>query len=113
MTQIAVSTAYIWSVVIMVVCFFLALIFSNQVQYTAKNSGTSTRKIIFWVFAALTLIIPLCVNMWIASDITVPAIKGQYTYHTIWAAGIVFVVYVLAGFAVSKLFPTKKVGTWF
>ena len=113
MDQVSMTTAWMWSIVVMVVCFLVALVIANAVLFKPNDPGTSTRRIWFWIFGVLSVVIGFIVNYIIADGIDVPSAQSDYHMHSGISAGVCFVVYVIVGFAVSKLFPNSKVGTWF
>lgn len=113
MEQVSITSAYMWSIVIMVVAFFITVIISNLIKYKPSDSGTTTRRIWFWVLCVAASLVGFVINYIIGKTITVPSIQGNYLMHAGIAAGVCVVVYILIGIVVSKLFPNSKVGTWF
>ncbi len=113
METASVTTAYTWAIVTLIVFFLIAILSANMVPYKPNNPGTSTRRVYFWVICVLSVVVGFFVNFGIASGIEVPTIKSDYMLHSSIAAGISFVVFIILGFAISKMFPNKKVGTWF
>lgn len=113
MNQVSITSAYMWALVSMAICFFIAVIVANAVLYKPGNPGTTTRRIWFWVFCIASGIVGYLINYIIGSNIAVPTIQSNYLMHSGIAAGISVVLYIVVGFLVSKLFPNKKVGTWF
>lgn len=113
MNQVSISSAYMWALIIMVVFFLIALVIANMIVYKPKDPGTTTRRIWFWVLCIASVVGGYVVNMIISAKIGVPTIKSAYDLHSAIAAGVALVVYILAGFCISKMFPKSKVGTWF
>lgn len=113
MDQVSITSAYMWALVSMAVCFFIAVIIANAVLYKPGNPGTATRRIWFWVFCIVSCIVGYLINYVVGSNIDVPSTQSKYLMHSGIAAGISCVLYIGVGFLVSKLFPNKKVGTWF
>lgn len=113
MDQVSLTTAYMWALIVMVVCFFIATVISNMILFKPNNPGTTTRRIWFWVLCVLSAIIGFVINYFIGNSISVPSVQSNFYMHAGIAAGVSFVVYVLLGFIISKIFPNSKVGTWF
>ncbi|MDE6235311.1 MAG: hypothetical protein K2M56_06140 [Muribaculaceae bacterium] len=111
--QASISTAYMWSFIIMVVFFAIAVVVANMVVFKPRDPGTTTRRVWFWVLCVATGVVAFIVNSTIAAGITVPTIKDSYILHSVIAAVVAVVVYIILGFSISKMFPGKKVGTWF
>lgn len=113
MDQVSMTSAYMWAIVIMVVFFLIAVIIANMVLFKPNNSGTTTRRIWFWILCVANGIVGFLINFAIGRNINVPAIKSDYLMHAGIAAGICVLGFILVGFIVSKMFPNSKVGTWF
>lgn len=106
-------TAWMWSIGVMVLLFIINLIIANAVMYRPHDPGTTTRRLWFWLLAALSLIISFGINYAIADGIKVHYNYVSYLRHAGISALVVFVFYVGLGFVLSKLFPNSKIGTWF
>lgn len=113
MDQASMTSAYIWAIVIAVVFFAAATIFSNMVLYKPNNPGTTKKRIIFWCFCIATPVVGFLINFIIGNKITVPNIQSKYLTNAGIAAGICFVAFFVIGFIVSKIFSKSKIGTWF
>lgn len=113
MDQASMTSAYLWALVIMVAFFLLAVIISNLILFKPNNSGTTTRRIWFWILCVATGVVGFIINFIIGKGITVPIIQSDYFKHAGIAAGVSVVIYILVGIGISKWFPNSKVGTWF
>lgn len=113
MDQVSMSSAYMWAAVTMVVFFLTAVLSANLIIFKPNDPGTTARRIWFWIFFALTLVVSFLINYIISEGIDVPSIKSDYLMHSGIATGVAIVIYVILGFAVSKIFKNSKVGTWF
>jgi hypothetical protein len=113
MEQVSITSAYMWAIVVMVVFFLIAVTISNLILFKPNDTGTTTRRIWFWVFCALTGVVGFIINYFIGKGIQVPSAQSEYFMHSGIAAGICVLLYIIVGFVVSKLFPNSKVGTWF
>lgn len=113
MDQVSVTSAYMWALIVMVVCLLLATLISNMILYKPNNPGTTAKRIWFWGLCVASAAIGFIINYFIGSGITVPSVQSSFYMHAGIAAGVSFVVYILLGFIISKMFPNSKVGTWF
>lgn len=113
MNQVSMSSAYVWALILGVVCFLLAVIIANLILFKPNNPGTGARRMWFWILGVASVVIGLIINFIKADGITVPSIQSDYQMHSAIAAGVCFALYVLIGLIVSKLAPNSKVGTWF
>ena len=114
MEQVSILSAYMWSCVVMVVFFLLAVLVANMILFKPGNTGVTQRRVWFWVFGALSFVIGFCINYFIIRpDITIPNLRSSYTTHSCIAAAISLLVYIILGFILSKIFNKSKIGTWF
>lgn len=113
METASVTSAYTWALITMILFFLIAILSANMVPYKPNDPGTSKRRVCFWILCVLSVVVGFFINFAISSGIGVPTIKSSYMLHTSIAAGISLVLFIILGFAISKMFPTKKVGTWF
>ena len=113
MDQVSVTTAYMWALIVMVVCFLIATVIANMILFKPNDPGTTARRIWFWVLCVASAIVGFIINYFIGSGITVPSVQSSFYMHAGIAAGVSMIVYIVLGFVISKLFPNSKVGTWF
>jgi len=113
MDQISISSAYMWAIIVMAVFFLLAVLVANMILYKPNNPGTTQRRVWFWVFCVASAVIGFVINYFIGHNIDVPSLQSSYYMHSAIAAGVGIVIYVIAGFALSKIFSSSKIGTWF
>ena len=113
MDQVSITSAYMWALISMVVCFLMATFIANLILFKPNNPGTTQRRIWFWVLCVASGVIGFIINFFIGQNISVPSIQSSYFMHAGIAAGVSVVLYIIAGFFVSKMFPNSKVGTWF
>ncbi len=113
MEQVSITSAYMWALIIMVACFVLAVVISNLILFKPNDPGTTARRVWFWGLCVATGVISFLVNYHTASGIEVPTDQSSFLKHAGIATGVSVVLYIIVGFAVSKLFPNTKVGTWF
>ena len=120
MVGIPVSTAYLWTAVVAVVFFLVAVLAANMILYKPNNPGTTARRIWFWILAVLTPIVGFIVNYIYlgvvknsGETIVTAASESKFMLHSCIAAGVFFVAFIALGFVLSKAFKKTKVGTWF
>lgn len=113
MDQVSITSAYMWAIVVMAVAFLLAVVISNLILFKPNDPGTVKRRVWFWTLCVGACVVGFLINYFIGQKITVPSIQSNYYMHAGIAVGVCFVVYIVVGFVVSKLFPDSKVGTWF
>ncbi len=113
MDQVSILSAYLWAFVTMVIFFLIAVCIANAILFRPNNPGTTARKLWFWILCVMSGVIGFLINYYIGSSVTVPSIKASYYTNAGIAAGVSIVFFILIGFAVSKMFPNSKVGTWF
>lgn len=109
-------SAYVISLIVAIAAMLIAIVASNNVAYDpGVNSGdATTRRIWFWIMGVLTPIIS-----WVICFFLVYGAARGKTHKTAAmqatciAAAVSFVLYVLVGWILSKVFNNKKIGTWF
>lgn len=109
-------SAYIIAVVIALVFLLIAAVISNLIQYEGgsypKDKGK--RKMWFWIFAILCpVVIFLYGFLLVRADINVPSLRDKYTTALSIGTGVAFLLYIIFGFVLSKIFRTGKLGNWF
>lgn len=113
MEQISITSAYMWALVIMVVFFLTAVIIANLILFKPNNTGTTNRRIWFWILCVSTGVVGFVINYFIGQKIDVPTLQSNFYMHAGIATVVSMAIYIIAGFVVSKIFPNSKVGTWF
>lgn len=100
--------------VTMVAILLLAILLANLVNVRPDMSDSKTRKIQFWLLSFCSLFIGLILNYIIYyRDLLIPSQKKDYLLHMLVAGAVSYVVYILLGFILSKIFKSSKLGTWF
>ena len=107
-------STYILSVIFAAVVLLLAALISNMIQFEGGSNpkDPGKRKMWFWIFAVLNPVIFYI----IAAFVMVPSNKKQsveWNDSLPIAVGIGFVVYIVLGFVLSKVFKNGKLGNWF
>ncbi len=114
MKNVSMILPYIIGGITFFVCFLLALYSAGKINYKSDHSDKKTRRIWFWVLAVLTPVLTflICYFGW-ATNIQVPSKADEFTNHTCYSTAAFFVLFIILGFIISKIFKTKKVQSWF
>lgn len=109
--------SYIIAVIAAGLFILIAALVSNAIKFEggANPQDPKKRKIWFWIFAILT---PVVFFLLCAFVLAPKADDDQMVYDDYMkalpiAAGVSFVVYVVLGLVLSKMFKTGKLGNWF
>jgi hypothetical protein len=113
MEQVSVTSAYMWSFVVMIILLLFAILMANMILFKPGNTGVTKRRIWFWIPFLFTGVIGFLINYVISTGIKVPSLQASYQMHSAIAAISSMVVYVVIGFVLSKSFSNSKIGTWF
>ena len=111
--EVSVVVAYMVSFVTLIVLFLANVLIANLINYKSDHSDESSRKIWFWVLGVLTLVVAFCVNFYISTDIDVPSQRSDYLLHSGISAAISFVLFIVVGFVLTKIFSNGKISSWF
>ena len=55
MEQVSITSAYMWSCVIMVIFLLIAVLIANMILYKPNNTGVTQRRVWFWVLFSYKL----------------------------------------------------------
>jgi len=109
-------TAYVIAVVISIAFLLLAALVSSLIKFETGVNRTDKKKrrVWFWLFAFLTPVATFLVGfLAIAPSITVPTMHSKFMTALSIGTAIGFVLYVVLGFVMSKIFKNGKIGQWF
>lgn len=109
-------TAYVIAVVISIAFLLLAALVSCLIKFETGVNRTDKKKrrVWFWLFAFLTPVATFLVGfLAIAPSITVPTMHSKFMTALSIGTAIGFVLYVVLGFVMSKIFKNGKIGQWF
>ena len=106
--------SYIISIVVAAVVILIAALISNAIKFEggANPKDPGKRKMWFWIMAVLN---PILFYI-LAGIVMVPsnrADKETWLDSIPVALGIGFVLYIIIGFVLSKMFKHGKLGNWF
>lgn len=115
------------------VFLLLAMLVANMIKFEPGSNprDPQKRKLWFWVLGVLATVLAFVLLYFVFSPETTPnvvnnmpkvtpaqkaAFKKAYDHYMLMSGvftGITFVLYVLLGFVLSKIFKNKKIGNWF
>lgn len=108
---------YIISAVCALVVILIAAGISTSIKYEggSKPKDPGKRKMIFWVFAVINTAVAFVLLYFVFRPDAMMDIMAHDDYMAAFpiALGVGFVLYVLVGFVMSKMFKHGKLGHWF
>ena len=107
------ATAYVWSAAILIIFFLIAILIATQIKDKPDHIRVVIRRFWFWVMAVITFPVSFFINYGVAEGIKDPSTHALYMNNTIVGSCAAFVLFVVAGVVVSKIFKKTKLGTWF
>jgi len=109
------TTAYIISVVIALVFLLLSVLIANAIKFQGGSNpkDPQKRKMWFWILAVLNPAVIFLLGYFVFKPEANILIVNNYVTALSIGTGIGFVLYIILGFVLSKIFPTGKLGSWF
>ena len=109
--------SYITSIIAAGLFILIAALISNMIQFEGGSNpkDPGKRKMWFWVMAILNPVLFYVLSAFVLApnpEID-EMVYDDYITSLPIAAGIGFVVYVVMGFVLSKVFKNGKLGNWF
>ena len=104
---------YTWAFVILIVFFLISMGIAFSIPIKPDMSDRLTRKVWFWVMCALTPVCAFFLNFILCPADQLPEVHSNYMAQSGISAGLVFVIFILIGFGISKSAPRSKMGSWF
>ena len=95
-------------------CLGIAILISNGIEYEKGDRPTDPKKrrIAFYVLGLVAIILLFAI-----SSFSVTSLKGRQAeeFQQVMLISIVVnaLIYFVLGFALSKMFSSRKIGTWF
>lgn len=108
--------AYILAGAISIGFLLISILIANMIKYQGGSHPKDKRKrrIWFWIMGVLSVITTLCIGFFvILPDIISPALHLKATMAISIGAGAGFVLYIILGLILSKIFRNSKLGHWF
>lgn len=109
-------SAYITAIMIGLLFLLIAAVISSMIQFEGGSNprDPGKRKMWFWVLAILA---PLAIFLYgffiVRPDISNAMYRDKYTTALSIGTGIAFLLYIILGFALSRIFRNGKLGHWF
>lgn len=109
--------SYITSIIAAGLFILIAAVISNAIKYEggANPKDPGKRKMWFWIFAILNPVLFYVLSAFVLAPNpdNDQMVYDEYKDSLPIAAGIGFVIYVILGFVLSKVFKNGKLGNWF
>lgn len=108
-------TAYVLAIAVSLALLLIAAIIASIIKFEpgANPKDPRKRKIWFWILGILNPIISFCIGFFAIA----PSLRGSRHSSFITSLGIgvaiAFVLYIILGFVLSKIFKNGKIGHWF
>lgn len=109
----SVVVAYVWALVICIVALLVAAVIAYMIPNKPGGKDISQRRVWYWVLFVVAIAVSLCINMILASKISIPSKHDAYMVAAAISAVVCAVVYVLIGLCLSKGMKRSKLGSWF
>ena len=107
-------STYILSIIFAAAVLLIAALISNMIQFEGGSNpkDPGKRKMWFWIFAVLNPIIFYSIAAFVMPPSNRKALETWNDSLPI-AVAIGFVVYIILGFVMAKMFKHGKIGNWF
>lgn len=114
--QTSVVSAYVIGIVVFIVMLLLAAVVANAIAFQPGTNPTDPRKrkLWFWIFAVLTPVLTFFLAYFIVyNGIKMQNVQEKYMTAMCISTGLSFVLYIVCGFMLSKIFGHGKLHHWF
>lgn len=107
-------STYILSIIFAAVVLLIAAVISTAIKFEggANPKDPGKRKMWFWIFAILNPVIFYVVAAFVMAPSNRRELE-QWNDSLPIAACVGFLVYIVLGFILSKVFKNGKIGNWF
>lgn len=109
----SVVVAYVWALVICIAMLLVAGIVAFIIPNKPGGKDISQRRMWYWVLCVVAIVATLCVNMVLASKISIPSKHDAFMMAAAISTVVCAAVYVIAGICLSKGMKRSKLGSWF
>jgi hypothetical protein len=106
--------AYILSIIFAAVVLLITAVISNAIKFEggANPKDPGKRKMWFWIFAIINPILFASMAYFVLAPSNRRDLEA-WNDSLPMAIGIGFIVYIILGFVLSKIFKNGKLGNWF
>jgi len=114
--QTSVVSAYIIGIVVFIVMLLIAAVVANAIAYQPGTNPTDPRKrrTWFWILGVLTPVFTFFLAFFIVyTSIKMHNVQEKYMTAMCVSTVLSFVLYVVSGLALSKIFKHGKLSSWF
>lgn len=109
------TSAYIISIITALIFLLLSVVIANAIKFEGGSNpkDPQSRKTWFWILAILNPALGFLLGYFVFKpDANVMVVNNYVTALSIGTV-IGFVLYILLGFILSKVFANGKIGHWF
>ena len=108
------TEVYIAGAIIAIFFLLFAIFISNSINYETgvAPKDPQKRRIVFYVLGILAIITLFAISTFSVTELSKMQ-EEQFKRTSFIAIGINALIYFVGGFALSKIFSNKKLGSWF
>jgi sulfoxide reductase heme-binding subunit YedZ len=109
------TSAYIITLVTALIFLLLSAIIANAIKFEGGSNpkDPQSRKTWFWILAILNPALAFLLGYFIFKPDANMMVVNNYVSALSMGTAIGFVLYILLGFILSKVFANGKIGHWF
>jgi len=109
------TSAYIITLVTALIFLLLSAIIANAIKFEGGSNpkDPQSRKTWFWILAILNPALAFLVGYFVFLPDANRMVVNNYVSALSMGTAIGFVLYILLGFVLSKVFANGKIGHWF
>ncbi|RAJ33027.1 hypothetical protein [Pedobacter cryoconitis] len=109
------TSAYIISLITALIFLLLAAIIANAIKFEGGSNpkDPQSRKIWFWILAILNPALGFLLGYFVFKPDANIMVLNNYVNALSIGTAIGFILYILLGFLLSKVFANGKIGHWF
>lgn len=109
------TSAYIISIVTALIFLLISAFIANAIKFQGGSNpkDPQKRKMWFWILAILNPVVIFLLGYFVFKPEANVMIVNKYITALGIGTGIGFVLYIILGFVLSKMFKNGKLGHWF
>ena len=109
------TPAYIITIGIALIFLLLSAIIANAIKFEGGSNpkDPQSRKTWFWILAILNPVLAFLLGYFVFKPDANMMVVNNYVSALSMGTAIGFVLYILLGFVLSKVFANGKIGHWF